>query len=184
MNRAFVGLVVGSLCILAATRVFPAAPRAEKSAQPCVVISGADSRVTKPRYERITSQDEWARLWQEHKGEKNGAPYDFHYDLLTLPMIDFDQYMVLAVFQGESANNAGFQFDSMTEDVTHIVFKYVNKGYQTMGGQDNVAVYGFFVVRQSTKPIVLIEGTHLMDGTTGWVEKKTLPTPKTPDSNP
>ena len=46
-------------------------------------------------------------MWQEHKGEKPTGQYDLYYDPLALQLIDFDRYMVIAIFQGNGWNNAG-----------------------------------------------------------------------------
>jgi hypothetical protein len=176
MKRLISGMLFGFVFILSGSIAFAGEQKAVESPKPSVVISGADSHVKKPRYLRITSRKEWAKAWQEHKGEKITDEYDYYYDPLTLPAIDFDKYMVIAVFQGESANNAGLEFDSMIEKDEQIQFKYLNRGYQTMGHADDVVVYGFFVVARSAKPVLLIEGTRTMDaGKIRWEEKTTLP---------
>ena len=169
MNRALWGFVVGTLCILPETKISFAAMPIEKAAKPCVVISGTDSHVKKPRYLRITSSEEWAKVWKEHKGEETDI------------FIDFDKFMVIAVFQGETWNNTGLRFDSMAEEGSLIRFKYLNSGYQTVGGADAVTVYGFFVVPRSKKSVVLFEGTVTMqDGIIRWDEMGTIPKLKEP----
>jgi len=158
MNRPIAGLVVGLVCAMPGPVAAQAAEPAGKLVKPCVVISGADSHVAERRYHRITSADEWTRVWQEHKGQTVTGQYDLFYDPLTLPSIDFDRYMVIGIFEGKSWNNAGLMAVSISEGADRIVFRFTDKGYQTAGpggGGKKVAVYGFFVVPRSTKPVVL-----------------------------
>jgi hypothetical protein len=179
MNRTVLGLVVGMLFVLPEIRVCEAEQPAEKIKKPCVVISGADSLVAKPRYQRITSLDEWARVWQEHKGAKITTPYDFFYDPLTIPQIDFENYMVVAVFGGENWNSAGYRGDSISEDNNRLILKFKEKGYQTAGpggGGKKAAPYGFFVVPRSDKPLALFEDVRSMrDNDPVWKEQITFP---------
>jgi len=153
-----IGVVFALTCLTAASAEEPAV----KPIKPCVVITGADSRVETPRYLRITSADDWARVWQEHKEKKPTRKYDLYYDPLTLPVIDFDAYMVIAIFQGSSWNRTGLRADSISEEADRIVFRFDEKSYQTGGppGEakaNKVSVYGFFILSRSTKPVVLEE---------------------------
>jgi hypothetical protein len=176
MNRAIICLILGMACILSGRMATSAEQGERKKLKPCVSISGADSHINKPRCLRITSIDEWTRLWQEHRGKKISVPYDFFYDPLALPLIDFEEYMVIAVFQGESWNSAGLTFDSITEENDKITFKYVGKGYQTVGESKKVSVYGFFIIPRSTKSLVLVEGMRTMrEPTPVWKERITFP---------
>jgi hypothetical protein len=177
MKRMAAILVVAIVCALVVRITTCAEGPAGKVLKPCVMITGANSRVTKSRYQRITSADEWARVWQEHKGKKPAAEYDLHYDPLTLPLIDFDNYMVIAIFQGNGWNSAGLKAVSIVEEGNRIVFRFDHKSYQTMGGADKVTVYGFFVVPHSKKPVVLEENTqHYLGEPPVWKERITFPT--------
>ena len=131
MKRRSVGLAVGIVCIFGTMVAVSAEKPAGKEIKLCVAISGADSHVTKCRYLRITSADEWAKVWQEHKGQKPTEHYDRFYDPLALPQIDFDTYMVIGIFQGSSFNNAGLRAVSVSDEDNRILFRFTNKGYQT-----------------------------------------------------
>ena len=174
MKRLIVALVVVVAWSLAALITTRAEGPARKVLKPCVAITGADSHVTKCRYERITSADQWARVWQEHKGKKPTGQYDSFYDPLTLPVIDFDRYMVIAIFWGECWNRTGLTA-SMTEEDRRIVFGFRVKTYQTWpgGGEPKVAAYGFFVVPRSAKPVVVQE--DIGQETFEWKERITFP---------
>ncbi len=179
MKRLLIGLTMGVICALAGLIAVSAEAPAEKSLKPCVAFMGVDSHVTKPRDCRITSPDEWTRLWQEHKGKKPTGRYDQFYDPLSLPAIDFDRYMVIVIFEGGSWQSAGVRVDSISEENERIVFRFSYKVYQVGPGdvEKKATAYGFFVVPRSTKPVVLEEGFHSMNREVKpvWEERITFP---------
>jgi hypothetical protein len=179
MKRLIVDLVVGMICAGVGLSAASAEKPAGRLLKPCVVITGADSHLAARRYLRITSADDWARVWQEHKGQKVTEQYDRFYDPLTLPLIDFHDYMVIGIFQGSGSNNAGLRAVSILEEKSRIVFRFGNKFYQTAGpggGGEKAAVYGFFVVPRSTKPVVLEESAPVLKGQPPeWKQRITFP---------
>jgi hypothetical protein len=184
VKRRTLALAIGVVCSLAALIATRAEEPASKVLKPCVAITGANSRVTKCRYQRITSADEWTRVWQEHKGEKPTGKYDLFYDPLLLPLIDFDHFMVIAIFEGDGSNNAGFQSVSIVEEDNRMVFRFRNKGYQTMsrypgnagGGGGKATAFGFFVLPRSKKALILEEGQFPLSGDPPlWTERITFP---------
>jgi hypothetical protein len=181
VKRLVALLVLGIACSFATLVATRAEAPTGKTLKPCVVITGADSHVTKCRYQRVTLADEWARVWQDHKGVKPTGEYDLFYNPLALPQIDFDNYMVIAIFQGKGWNSAGLTAVSIIEENNRIVFRFKDKSYQTMGsdpdgGGRKVTVYGFFVVPHSTKPVVLEENTqHEIGEPPVWTERMTFP---------
>jgi len=176
--------VVLSVLLTSAPRAMGATPD-ERPITPCVIITGADSQVQEPRYLRITDLEDWAKLWMEHKGERRFQEYDWFYDPLTLPWVDFEHYMVIAVFLGSRTNIARLSLGSMTEDDSEIVLRYEKKSYQTIvrapqtfassGVKSNV--FGFFVVPVSSKQIRIEEGIRGYKGKppTSWEERMVLP---------
>jgi len=179
MKRLIVGLVIGIVCSLAGLYAATAREPAGKPLKPCVVITGADSHVVQRQYHRITSTNNWTRLWQKHKTEKVTDQYDLYYDPLTLPLIDFDRYMVIAIFQGSGWNSAGLTAVSISEEDNRIIFRFDDKSYQTGGpdgGGKKVAVYGFFVVPRSSKPVVLEENVQgILGKPPVWEKRITFP---------
>jgi hypothetical protein len=149
-----------------------------KALRPCVVISGTDSHITEQKCYRVTSAKEWSQLWQVHKGRKATSEYDEYYDRLTLPMVDFDRYMVIAVFRGLVDNNAGLSVASINEEQSRIIFRFWDKVYQTnLTSEDDrvegkATVYGFFIVPHSKKRLVVQEDTEgrYMDEAPVWKE--------------
>ena len=168
MRLLIVRSVIVIFCELVSLSAVSAENPSGKMLKPCVVITGADSHVAKPRYIRVASTDDWARVWQEHKGQKPLGEYDRYYDPLTLPLIDFDRYMVIGIFQGSGWNGAGLNVFSIYEADNRIVFRYECRFYQTIGpvdgGRQKVSVYGFFVLPRSTKLIVLEENVQRYKG--------------------
>jgi hypothetical protein len=114
-------------------------------------LSGAGSHVSKCEYRRVASIKEWAEFWKKHKGQKAGEEYDLHYD--PVPLIDFDRFMVIAIFQGGRWNSAGLKAVSIQEHNDSIIFRFDDKSYQTIGpdgGGKQVTVYGFFSICKCT----------------------------------
>ena len=160
MRRIIVALAIGAVCSLATLIGARAEGPAGKTLKPRLVITGADSHVTKGRYQRITSAEEWTRVWQEHMGEKPTGHDDHTLAPLAVPRIDFDKYMVIAVFEGESWNSWGLTDVSVSEEDNRLVLQFSSNWYQTDGpdgGGEKVTVYGFFAVPRSTKPVVVVE---------------------------
>ena len=138
----------------------------QKTIKPIVTLSGDDSRVTERSYHRICTMDKWAKIWQKHTGQdkviyKNtDDEYDQFYDPLDLPMVDFEHYMVIAIFEGTSGNNAGMNVDSISEKDDEIILRFTDKPYGTAGpkgGGKTVNAFGFFVIPRAKKPLVLEE---------------------------
>ena len=137
-----------------------AADKQPQAALPLVTLTGTDSHVTKPEYLRVQSEEQWVNVWQRHKGAKESKDYDFYYNPLELPIIDFKQCMVIAVFQGNGWNSAGLAAVPVEQEKDRVILGFRSKGFQTAGlngGGKKVAVYGFFVIPRSDKPVVVQE---------------------------
>jgi hypothetical protein len=141
---------------------------------PCVALSGVDSHVGEKIYLRITNLKDWVKLWRKHKGNKSEGDYDFHYDPLGLPTVDFEQYMVIALFEEPDDCTDGFQAESISESAEKITIRFQVKGHQIgfarpfpnnpADGVDEgddpepepvQKAYGFFFVPKSKKAIVM-----------------------------
>jgi hypothetical protein len=147
--------------------------------RPCVVITGADSKVAEHSYHRITSQKEWINAWQRHKGEKESDDYNDHYNPLGVPEVDFEKFMVIAIFQGSSFNSAGLTAVSITEAADRILFRFDDKSFQTLGGDggaQKVSVFGFFVIPRSMVSVVVEENVqNLKNSPPDWKEQISFP---------
>ncbi|MGA2259462.1 MAG: hypothetical protein ABSG53_32710, partial [Thermoguttaceae bacterium] len=182
MTRLIRPVFVVAICILPCLVATRAAEPDGKPLEPCVVITGPDSRVTECRYHRITSDEEWTRVWREHTGQKPAAEDDPHSGPITFPSVDFNHYMVVAIFQGNGWNSRGLRAVSISENDQRITFRFEDQSYQTLSregsgeGANKVTVYGFFVVPRSKKPVVLEENVQQYLGQPPvWKERITFP---------
>lgn len=168
------------LAALVAMSVFSVS-RHGSSAEPAdttaiVAFTGADSAVLERTYHRIVSEQDWIRIWQSHKGQKAGDACDLFYNPLGLPFVDFERYMVVAIFQGGGWNSAGLKALSIAEESDRIVFRFDDKSYQTGRCATKVSVYGFFVVPRSAKSVVLEENVQSLIGKPPeWKERHSFP---------
>ena len=179
MKKTVALLAVAAVCLANTGDLAVPEDNARQAARPCVTLTGADSHVKERSYFRITSEDEWVKIWQRHKGVNESKDYDLFYNPLGLPNIDFEKCMVIAVFQGSGWNNAGLTAVAVLEGKDGIVLRFGNKGYQTGGpggGGKRTTVYGFFVLPQSSKTVVLEENVQNIRGQPPvWKERISLP---------
>lgn len=141
---------------------------------PCVSLSGTGSHVEETSYLRITKLDDWVKLWRKHKGDQSKGEYNNYYDPLGLPLVDFDRYMVIALFEDTEVCMFGFRAESISEKPDEIRICIHRKGPQTgvvrpfpnvpanepecSASEAREAVqqaYGFFIVPISKKMIIL-----------------------------
>lgn len=165
MKVHLVILVIGVMCACDGLIVSAGEIPAARQTNVCVAMSGAESHVTTRRYHRITSDEVWTRIWQEHEGPTPSAQDGLYHGHLNLPVIDFNDYMVIGVFQGELRNCTGLKAVSISEGENSIVFRYDKYGYQTLGRDGRsegvtAAPYGFFILRLSEKPVVVEENVQ------------------------
>jgi hypothetical protein len=172
-------LVMGIACLGAIHGMAAEPEPAVTGIKPCVTLTGADSRVAERGYHRITSMNEWVDVWRKHKGSPEGGEYDHYYNPLGIPAIDFDRFMVIAVFQGAGMNSAGLDAVWLSPDEDRIVVRFDDKSYQTLGpdgGGKHVAVFGFFVLPRSSKPVLLEENVQRLIGKPPvWKERIAFP---------
>jgi len=127
------------------------------------------------------SEKEWITIWQRHKGVKESKDYDLFYNPLGLPAIDFEQCMVMAVFEGSGWNSTGLKAVEIVEQGDDVVLQFQSKGYQTggaNGGGRQVTVYGFFVLPRSSKTVVLHQRVRTMDMRHPFTWKEPIRLPK------
>jgi hypothetical protein len=122
--------------------------------KPLVAISGADSHVhvRKPSYERVTTPEDWARIWISHLGTTKDDAYR------PLLEVDFDRCLVVVIFGGERINIRRIEIDSLSENTNSIVIRFTELGYQTDGADNNKPSdrpYAFIIVPKTNKSIVL-----------------------------
>lgn len=123
---------------------------------PIVALSGADTKIAKTDYLKIDSQNKWEDVWLQHVGCKNVEKYDYFFNKNGIPVVDFEKYMVIAVFQAPGENCAGIDAYSIIEKEKEIIFDFEAKYYQVVEDtHDPGNAFGFFVLPKSDKKIVI-----------------------------
>lgn len=125
---------------------------AAKGSAPLVSLSGINSRIGKESYFLVKSAKNWTELWSRHAGTNNAE---------RMPIVDFDTCMVAAVFSGKMINCRGVEAVELTENGREMILRFQNLTYQTVVTEKDraeakaVTPFGFFVVRDSAKPVAL-----------------------------
>ncbi len=184
MTRLMAALVLASL--VAGGALFAASPVVgqeqeqepqEAKRQPLVSLSGADSKLDRGYY-RLTSAEHFTEIYMRHLGQ-DPADFDAYHNPHGVPMINFDECMVVAVFQGEDWNSAGVIVDSIVEDEHRMTVRFDDRAYQTFGpdgGAQRVRAYGFFVLPRTDKMLVLEENVQSIIGEPPeWKERVRIP---------
>jgi hypothetical protein len=170
-------------CLWVVTIAGASEQSAARQTKPCVSITGPDSHVRTQRFHRIISDKEWAHIWQEHQGRRPDKENYFRDNLLTWPVIDLDNYMVIVIFLGKSTNCVGLRVVSIAEDNTAIVLRFERDGYQTLGPKgsgaeegDRTTPYGFYVLPRSSKPVIVEENSQIYKGNPpAWEQRIRFP---------
>ncbi|HEX8913269.1 MAG TPA: hypothetical protein VF796_12990 [Humisphaera sp.] len=126
-----------------------AAPAPAPKGSPLLTLAGTDSGVTRPLFARVESDARWREVWAEHRpGERGGG---------SRPRVDFGRCVVVALFEGQTANTEPLEVESVTETADAVVVRFDFAGYATAANVEPRAVtpYGFVVLPRTDKPIVL-----------------------------
>ena len=144
--------------------------------KPLVAFGGTDSGVEARSFRRISTPEQWARLWAKHAaGDTPAGARHARVD------VDFDRCTVVAAFLGRTANSEGMEVDSVIERADAVVVRFNFPGYATGAGVEPhpVTPYGFVVLPRTDKPIVLEqdEASHKAVTPTppDWQEAARLP---------
>jgi len=121
-------------------------------------FSGDNSKIEIKQCIRITSQDEWKKMWSSHAGEKDAAPD-----------IDFTRHMAVALFHGRGWNCEGISLLHALDCGEAIELFVRGRYYQTGPKGRNVTAYGIFVVPKSAKKLIVKEDCQgLIGGPPIW----------------
>ncbi len=137
-----------------------APPAPLEARPPAVQWVGAFSNIITPSFRRVTDRETWTTLWALHRGDL--ADHSRRGRVMP-PEIDFDRYMVVARFTGESAYNNGEAASSIFRRGNTVVLRFDSRTYQTMmSGPDDPPVasslpYGIWVVERFDGPIIIEE---------------------------
>jgi hypothetical protein len=163
MKKSKTVLLAAALLVLSSEIV---AREPEKAVtKPYASLWGANSKVKKKSYHLIGSPKEMDEVWSRHRGNT-----DFEYN--GRPEVDFDRCLVVAIFEGESANTAGIECKEVLDEAKSITFRFRNRCYQTAQTARSASAYGFFVIPRTTKPIIIEEDIqHVLGRPPVWKER-------------
>lgn len=148
---------------------------AKRSTGVVVQWMGSYSSIQTPRVEMIENASAWEALYTEHtreKPEKNANGF------LTWPQIDFDKYVVLAVFAGKASNSNGYEALSVTESAAGVLVRIDQVHFQTASfdGKDAgiaTTAFGIMVIPRRVAEWTVEENTqNLIGGPPVWTELK------------
>jgi len=126
--------------------------------KPVVVWTGKDSTLSKPAFSRCLSAAEWRKTWKAHA--KEGG------DIGPMPNIDFDSFMVLALFEGNGHQNYGLRIFEILDEPDGLRVRHETAYYQIGGLPQSEAdelklqtrSYAFVVVPRSDKAVTFEHG--------------------------
>lgn len=132
--------------------------------RPCVWWSGPDSSLAERQFLLIGDRDGWVETWARHTGR---APARDHLGRALAPEIDFERWMVLAVFQGSKRNSSGVILAAIEARENALVIRFDESTYQTAGpdgGAVEVQPFGLFVLPRSSVAVVVEEDIQNLKG--------------------
>jgi hypothetical protein len=142
----------------------------DEPVKPLVSLLGQHSKIVKRGYHRIESDKGWEALWLRHQTGKpqlqNNPPDGFQEGI-----VDFKRCMVLAVFQGEGENCAGYKVHSIQEDKERVLVRVQGEYFQSLGDAAKTEAWGVFVLPRSGKPVVVeLDTKSLIGGPPKWTK--------------
>jgi hypothetical protein len=161
-----------------------------KEMKPLLVMKGGKSKIEEASCQRITSSDDWKKLWAQHK---TGSPDQKNLpDDLECVELDFDRFMVVAVFDGVSDSQGyfGLGLETTKETDARITVRVISWYAQTtldgLGGKPGESLeekqarqktYWLFIVLPRSDKELVIESDHgRREGDKhAWKELKRIP---------
>jgi hypothetical protein len=162
--------------------LFAAAPlsaeQLPRKIKPVVIWSDINSKQAKESFDRYCSQEEWEANWHKQMGRGKGV------DGTRCPQIDFDSYIVIAIFHGKWDSNSGISIICVSEDKEFVRVRYRPSWYQlayrpgraerdakSLGTQS----YAYVVLPRSPKAVVLEEDVcNLIASPPVWKQRAKL----------
>ena len=108
-------------------------------AQPVVSFTGSYSQIPQREYQRVLDAESWRKLWERHAGAS--AERD-SYGEVVVPAIDFEKFMVIAIFNGEGWNTRNMLLVE-SSDHSELHLRFDAGTYQTAdGGVTEIVIEG------------------------------------------
>lgn len=149
-------LVVAALAMLQTCAVAESPELAKR--QPLISLEGRWSGVSKESYCRIQSPEAYRKLMLAHQtvSQESGKVPD------TLPAleVDFNRFMVIAVFEGKGSCCIGIRVHSILESDNYVTVRVQAQTYQTglisgVVNDDSAQAYGIFVLPRTRKQVAI-----------------------------
>jgi len=138
--------------------------------------TGEQSQIKEEEYHRITSRQDWKKLWKRHMGKGTAEP-----------RVDFNRYMVVGIFMGQQLSVTGtkvlrIERINQYQEQSGKYKRYVNFDfYPMLAFGDNTNSYptepfGIYVIEKTRRPLVIRKNIQFETGSTPkWVHMKTFP---------
>jgi len=168
-----------SIAFLACTQL--RADDEPRKIQPVMILSGKDSAISKPLRQRCCSYDELRAVWNKHQEGD-----DRHF----CPQVDFDSFMVIAIFYGIDNDHSPIAVLEIVEDTESIRIRLDSGERQSLvTGEDlkeseadrlkrDAPTQSYqFIVLPASKKTVVFEVGHPRDLTdpSKWKEHELFP---------
>jgi hypothetical protein len=146
--------------------------------RPVIEWTGTDSSVPKSSYIRCQSPKELQAAWKDHYKDRDHA-----HRAAPVPEVDFDRYMLLALFQGNGSQNYGLYVIEILDEPAGLRVRYGVSGYQValaLSEEDRrymaTRSYAFVVIPRSDKVVTFEQGYRSMsDDPWEWTKVGTAP---------
>ncbi len=168
--------------------VASAAQDQPRQLKPILFWTGSDSHQTTQLFSRCDTEEEWSVIWRKHQSR------DENYYPRLCPTVDFEKYMVIAIFAGEVSSDVGLDLEGITDEKDFLRLRYREFTYQTASGnfspntkasdlkpeirkKREYRCYAFVILPRSTKVVLLEEGTFpngRLDEPMAWKERAKL----------
>lgn len=171
-----------ALCVLASSS--GADEPKETKLKPTLLFTGSHSAILKDRFEVVSNEKDWKKLWQEHRGD--AATRLFAEGSQSFE-IDFDSHYLVAVFYGSSPYG---EVTPRQRDGTYFI-GYKNLYYQTAvseidrrpdiskAQEATTAQYAFIVLPKPVRTVVIERNVQRELGKPPiWEERKRFSAPK------
>jgi len=123
---------------------------------------------------RITSKRQWRDLCLRHS-RINLKNYDELHNFPCIPTVDFNRFMVIAVFVGKRNCTQGIRVRSVIEDAKLLRVRFSVQFYAHFR-EDITSPYGILVLPRVSKSVIVEEmGANGAKGKPTWHRKQEFP---------
>jgi hypothetical protein len=139
-------------------------------APPAIVITGTDSKIDKPMSCLIDCQQSLVNMLAEHTG-RTVEQVQYGKELIS---IDFDKYILVALFHGVSHNNTGISVVDVLDKDDEITIRFRPNWYRSIGGINDTKSFAFILIPKANKPVAVEENVSKGSDAPTWKKHETL----------